>query len=47
MWHVKFCCIAENFSLKSTVYMLVTSCLNFYKNILYTNVSIIILKVAG
>ena len=47
MWHVKFCCITEKFSLKSTVFMLVTSCMNFYKNILFINVSIIILKVAG
>ena len=47
MWQLKFCCINEKFSLKSTSYMLVPSCMNFYKNILYINVFIIILKVAG
>ena len=46
MWHVTFCCITE-LSLNSTFYMLVRSCIIFYKNILYINVFIIILKVVG
>ena len=33
MWHVKFNCITEYLSLKSTFYMLVRSCINFYKKI--------------
>ena len=45
--HVEFCCIPEYLSLNSNVIMLLTSCINFHKNVLHIKVFIPILKVAG